>query len=280
MQILQLALIEAKKSLKESGCESAFLDAELLLAHCLGKSREFVIGRPEYMLSENEMEAYRSVITRRKNREPVAKIIGRKEFWGREFLVNGKTLDPRPDSESLIEAILETFPDKNSELNIIDFGTGTGCLLITALSEYQNSQGIGVDIDRDTLDIAKENAQKLGLAKRSKFILNDWAEGVTGKFDLIISNPPYIKNSDIEKLAPEVSVHEPYAALAGGDDGLDCYRLLAPSMKNLLKKHGHLIFEFGMGQEEAVKTIIEQYGLKFVSFKKDMAGVIRCIVAK
>lgn len=272
--------MDAKKSLLESGCSSAFLDAELLMAHVLGKNREFIIGRPEYELSEKESAEYNELLNRRKNREPVAKIIGKKEFWGREFFVNSATLDPRPDSECLIEAVFEIFPDKNQPLKIIDFGTGTGCLLLTVLAEYPNSQAIGVDIDRNTLDIAIKNAEKLGLAKRSKFILNDWAKGIEGKFDLIISNPPYIKNSDIKNLEPEVSIHEPYTALAGGWDGLDCYRTIAPSVNNLLEKDAYLIFEFGMGQEEAVKTIFEKCGIRFVSFKRDMAGIIRCIVAR
>ncbi len=271
-------LNSAKNNLQQSGCDNPSLDAQLLLAHTIGKTREFIIGRPEHPLSTEEISAYESLIKRRQNREPLAKIIGKKEFWSREFIVSGATLDPRPDSETIIEAVLELFPDKNSELKVADFGTGSGCLLLTILAEYPESLGIGVDIQRDTLDIAAENAAKLGLAKRSEFILNNWAEGMDGKFDLIISNPPYIKNSDIKELAPEVSAHEPYMALAGGEDGLDCYRLLAPQLKNLLKPNGHLIFEFGMGQENSVREISEHAGMQFISFKNDLAGIIRCIV--
>ncbi len=279
MPTLQQILITAKQSLREAGVESAFLDAELLLAHALEKRREFVIGNPEYKLTESEADIFNDFISRRQNREPVAKIIGKKEFWGREFTVSGATLDPRPDSETIIEAVFELFPDKNAALKVIDFGTGTGCLLLTILAEYPNSLGIGVDLSENTLNIAKNNAGKLGLAKRGDFILNNWAGGIDGKFDLIISNPPYIKNSDIEHLAPEVSMHEPYLALAGGDDGLDCYRLLAPSSKHLLNKEGYIVFEFGMGQENDVRNIIKQAGMQFISFRNDMAGVPRCVVA-
>lgn len=271
-------LAKAKQILKDAGIESFSLDAQLLLAHVLGKTREFVISRPEHILSTQEILDYESLIKRRQNREPLAKIIGKKEFWSMEFLVNSATLDPRPDSETIIEAVLEIFPEKGKEIKLIDFGTGSGCLLLTILSEYPNSLGIGVDINRDTLDVAVKNAEKLGLAKRSEFILNGWAEGMEGKFDLIISNPPYIKNSDIKELEPEVSAHEPYMALAGGEDGLDCYRLLASQINNLLKQDGYLILEFGMGQENSVKEIFENSGFRFVSFKNDLAGTTRCVV--
>jgi len=270
----------AKQHLKSSGIGSPFLDAELLLAHALGKNREFVIGRPEYQLSESEREVFAGFIKRRASFEPVAKITGTKEFWGRGFLVSGATLDPRPDSESLIEAVLELFPDKNSAFSILDFGTGSGCLPLTLLAEYPQTQAIGVEINQDTLNIAILNAQKIGLAKRINFILNDWAEGMEGKFDLIISNPPYIKKSDIKKLAPEVSIYEPILALDGGDDGLECYRKLAPKLTGLLNKGGYAVFEFGKGQHYDIKGIFEDAGMNFVSFQNDLSGEPRCIIAR
>lgn len=268
----------AKQALKDAGIETPFLDAELLLAYVLQKNREFVIGRPEYELSTKEVADFEWFIKRRANFEPVAKIIGIKEFWGREFIVSGATLDPRPDSEALIEKVFEILPNKEVEFKVLDLGTGSGCLLLTILAEYPNSLGVGVDIASDTLHVARSNAEKLGLAKRSDFILNDWLEGMDGKFDLIISNPPYIKNSDIEKLAPEVSVHEPRLALLGGDDGLDCYRQIASQIKNLLNEKAYIVFEFGKGQEEDVRKILEREGMKFISFKNDLTGTPRCIV--
>lgn len=273
-------LTSAKSTLKAAGVDSAFLDAELLMAHILGKTREFVVGRPEYELSENEEKSFAELLPRRQEREPLAKIIGKKEFWGREFLVNGSTLDPRPDSEALIEAVCELFPNHDEALKIIDLGTGSGCLLLTILAEYPQSLGIGVDIADTTLDVAKRNAEKLGLAKRCDFILNDWAEGLNGKFDLIISNPPYIKNSDIHNLAREVSGYEPRLALEGGGDGLECYKVLFPQIKTLLNKNGKIVFEFGKGQEMDVKEILEQSGMRFVSFKSDLSGAPRCIIAE
>jgi release factor glutamine methyltransferase len=277
MKLLDI-LIASKQNLKEAGVTSPFLDAEILLAAVLEKTREFVIGYPEYQLSVEEIAKFNAFIKRRASFEPVAKIIGAKEFWGREFFVSGATLDPRPDSESLIEEVFRLLPDKNTELKILDLGTGTGCLLLTLLAEYPNAQGTGVDISEDALNIAKNNAIKLGLANKSEFILNDWAARLGGKFDIIISNPPYIKNSDIEDLAPEVSTYEPRLALAGGDDGLDCYRKLAFQTKDILNENGYIIFEFGKGQENDLRKILEQAGMRFVSLKNDLTGTPRCIV--
>lgn len=272
-------LSKAKKILASSLVTSAFLDAELLLAHAIGKTREFVIGRPEYELSQEQQQNYLSMVERRKMQEPVAKIIGVKEFWGREFKVSCHTLDPRPDSETVVESVFELFPDKSQALRVVDFGTGSGCLLLTILAEYPNSLGLGVDIDNNTLDVARDNAFKLGLAKRSNFILNEWGEGVRDKFDLIISNPPYIKSSDIHDLAPEVSEYEPYVALDGGTDGLESYRLLLPQVRNLLSKNGKVVFEFGKGQEVEVKQIFESSGMRFIAFRNDLSGGARCILA-
>ncbi len=279
MNIIEI-LPKAKQSLLDTGINSPFLDAEILLGYAIGKSREFVIGRPEYQLSAQEETNFNTLILRRQNFEPVAKIIGIKEFWEHKFIVNFATLDPRPDSESLIEAVLELLPEKHAEFNVLDLGTGSGCLLLTILSHYPNAQGVGVDIVIDTLNVAKENAKKIGLAKRAHFILNDWTENLGGRFDLIISNPPYIKNSDIDKLAPEVSIHEPRIALDGGVDGLDYYRRLASQTKHLLNENGYMVFEFGKGQENDVKKIFELAGMQVISFKNDMTATPRCIVVQ
>ena len=278
--ILQDKLISAKKTLSEAGIGTAFLDAELLLAYSLEKNREFIIGHPEYKLSIEEQKSFDDIIGRRIKREPVAKIIGKKEFWGREFVVSQKTLDPRPDSETIIYSVFELYPDRKSNIKIMDLGTGSGCLLLTLLAEYPYASGIGIDISEEALNVAKTNADKLGLAKRGSFVLNNWTEGISGKFDLIISNPPYIKNSDIEHLEPEVSGYDPYLALAGGVDGLDCYKFIAPAVRHFLNENGHIVFEFGMGQENDIRNIIENSGMKFISFKSDMAGLPRCIVAR
>ncbi len=271
-------LSEAKNNLKSCNIPTPFLDAELLLAYALGKNREFIICYPDYELSKEQIISFRTLLKRRKNREPVAKIIGQKEFWGRNFVVNNNTLDPRPDSETIIEAVFSVYQNRNQALKVLDFGTGSGCLLLTILAEYPNSQGIGVDIDEETLYIAKLNSHNLGLANRSDFVLNSWGEGMSGEFNLVISNPPYIKDSDIKNLEPEVSLYEPYKALAGGLDGLDCYRILAPDIANILQNNGYAILEFGIGQDNKVNRILVCDDMKFIDFRKDLSGVNRCII--
>lgn len=274
---IQKVLMIAKHDLLKIGVETPFLDAELLLAHCLGRAREFVVARPEYELTAQQLVNFNEAVKRRLAFEPVAKIIGVKEFWGREFVVNAATLDPRPDSESVIETIIDLIPDKSSQFKVLDLGTGSGCLLLTILAEYPLAEGLGVDIAEETLEVAKNNAAKLGLAKRGRFILNDWANDLGERFDLIISNPPYIKNSDIEELAPEVVIYEPHLALFGGSDGLDCYRKIACQTSEM-PNNFHMVLEFGKGQENAVREIFEQAGMQFVSFRNDLSGAARCIL--
>jgi release factor glutamine methyltransferase len=278
--MLKTHLNTAKQLLQKKGITSAFLDAELLLAHALGVTREKIICYPELILSDEQITKFEELIQRRASREPMAHILGRREFWGRDFKVNKHTLDPRPDSETLIEGALDLYPDRNQNLRIIDFGTGTGCLLLTLLAEFQNANGLGVDISEDALVVAKENSCNLGLAKRSQFIVSRWGKEVQGKYDLIISNPPYIKSSDIEGLEPEVAEYEPKSALDGGISGLKCYEDLAPYIASIISDNGFAILEFGMGQDNDVKAILESVGLTFVAFRKDLAGIIRCVVMR
>ncbi len=272
------ALSDSKQLLRISGVPSYALDAELLLMHVLQITREKIIGYPERAITSDEADLFGGLIKRRAGREPLSHILGRREFFGREFKVTKDTLDPRPDSESLIEAVFAVYPDKDKALNIIDFGTGTGCLLLTLLAEYENAKGTAVDISEPTLAVAKENSVKLGLAKRADFIVSNWGEEVKGKYDLIISNPPYIKKAEIEGLEPEVSIYEPGRALDGGDDGLKCYKDLAPYIASLISDNGFAVIELGVGQDESVKTIMENVGLTFITYRKDLAGINRCIV--
>ncbi|MCE3232453.1 MAG: Methylase of polypeptide chain release factor [Rickettsiaceae bacterium] len=277
MKNIKSILSSAKAELSNTGSPSSALDAELLLAYALGASREKIIGYPELEISGEEAKAFNALVKRRIAREPMAHILGRREFWGREFKVNKYTLDPRPDSETLIEAALELFP-LDKQLNILDFGTGTGCLLLTLLAEFPNAKGVGVDISSDALAVAKGNSCNLGLANRAEFIVSSWGDKVQGKYDLIISNPPYIRSSDISCLEPEVSKYEPCGALDGGMSGLQCYEDLAPQIATLISNDGFVVLEFGMGQHEDVKDIMENIGLAFVDFKQDLAGINRCAV--
>lgn len=271
-------LPKAKKKLIAAKIDNYALDADLLLCKAANITRERIIGYPESEISDDNITVFNQLIERRIKREPISHILGMREFWGMDFKVTKDTLAPRADSETLIEAALEHYNNKRPPENIIDFGTGTGCLLLSLLSEFEDAKGIGIDISEDTIKVAKENSCKLGLAKRTSFVVNNWGIGIKGKYDLIISNPPYIKNDDSLVLEPEVVVYEPDNALYGGKDGLECYVELAPFVSSLISENGIAIIEFGIGQHNQVKEIMEKSGLKFTSFKKDLAGIIRCIV--
>ncbi len=273
-------LIESKLRLGDCGINTYSLDAELLLCEVLSCSREYFIGYSDRVLNMQEITKFNEFLERRIKREPISHILGRREFWGMNFKVTPDTLAPRPDSETLIESVLELFPDKNKQLQVLDLGTGTGCLLLSILQEFKNAEGVGIDASAGAISVAKENSVNLGLAKRANFILKSWHEGVAGQYDLIISNPPYIKDSDIDSLELEVADYEPHSALFGGDDGLACYRELAPVIKSLLKPDGFAVLEFGIGQHDLVREIMAKSHLDFVSYKKDLAGIIRCIVLK
>lgn len=279
MKTIRETLNEARALLRSVGIPTYQLDSRVLLEHATGKTREIIAGYPETLLELEEQEIFFTLIKRRASYEPIAHLTGKREFWGREFIVTRDTLDPRPDSETLIEQALKLFPDKNTPLRILDLGTGTGCLLLTLLAEFPSAQGIGVDISDAALHVAKKNSSNLGLEKRVQFTLQCWASGIDGSFDLIISNPPYIKSADLTLLQPEVSLYEPRIALTGGIDGLDCYRAIAPDIARLLSDSGYAILEFGLGQETAISEILLTHHLQPISYGIDLAGIIRCVVA-
>lgn len=273
-------LAKAKARLREAGIPSYALDAELLLAHVLGISREQVVFFPKKEVSPTEMAKFEGFVARREAREPMAHLLGKREFFGRDFTVTKDTLDPRPDSETLIEAVLKAYPNRNLPLKILDFGTGTGCLLLTLLCEFPNAEGRGVDKSPAALDVAKKNARELKLETRVAFEVNNWGEGLAGTYDAIITNPPYIKEEDVALLAPEVSRFEPRLALVGGEDGLACYRELAPHIARLLASDGKAVLEFGQGQAEDVAAIMEENQMEVVAYHQDLAGITRCITVQ
>lgn len=267
----------AKQTLRDHHIPSANLDADLLLAHVLDLSREQLLLKQEESLDPAQIEAYQHLINRRAQHEPLSHLLGKREFWGREFQVTKDTLDPRPDSETLIEAVLSSYKDVPAPNKILDFGTGTGCLLLTLLAEFPNAEGVGIDRSEAALNVAKSNAEQLKLAKRVKFYINDWGKGVDDQFDVIVSNPPYIKTSDILTLQPDVRDYEPTLALDGGEDGLECYRALFPSIYQLLRKDGLSVVECGDGQARDISAIAQQYGLRTEKFFADLSGMERCV---
>ncbi|GGF71495.1 release factor glutamine methyltransferase [Terasakiella brassicae] len=262
------------------GIENARFEARLLLCHVLGVETQILIGYPERDISQDDMDCLEALIKRREGREPMSHILGEREFWSLPFKVTKDTLTPRPDSETLIEAVLHHIPDMMRNLRVLDLGTGTGCLLLSVLSEYQQASGLGVDISPAALEVAKENARNLGLETHSDFQLGNWGAGISEKFDLILSNPPYIALSDKEMLAPEVVQFEPDSALFAGPDGLDDYRKLALALVDVLREDGLAVLEIGINQGDAVSELMENAGLCVLERPKDLSGIERCVIIR
>lgn len=266
--------------LEQAGIDNARFEARLLLCHVLNIETQILIAYPERALSPLQQETLIAALARRENREPMSHILGEREFWSLPFKVTADTLTPRPDSETLIEAALRHFPDTEADLQVLDLGVGTGCLLLSVLSEFPNAFGLGVDISAKALDVARENAERLELAGRSQWELGNWADGIDQTFDLVLSNPPYISENDKDSLEPEVAHFEPDSALFAGADGLDDYRLLAQVLGRLLKDDGRAILEIGIGQAQAVSELMENADLEVLETPKDLGGVTRCVIIR
>ncbi|MGB3721998.1 MAG: peptide chain release factor N(5)-glutamine methyltransferase, partial [Pacificimonas sp.] len=251
---------------------TARLDAELLAAHLAGVERgQLLLDMARHAM---DGDAYAALIARRASGEPLAYITGNAEFWSLPFRVTPDTLIPRADSESLIEAALAHLP--RPPLKILDLGTGSGCLLLAALSEYPGAQGLGVDASDAALAVAADNAARLGMAERTGFQQGDWCAGVTGAYDLILCNPPYVDRADM--LGPGVREYEPGAALFAADSGLSDYRLILPQLAGRLTADGLAIFEIGAGQAGDVRRIAADSGLAFVAGRADLGGHERALL--
>ena len=269
--------------LARAGVETSRLDARLLVAAALAESGDgiTVLSQPARPLAANEERFLYDLAGRRERREPLAQILGTREFWSLPFRVTVDVLTPRPDSETLVEAVLDWASRRRpAPLGLLDLGAGSGCLLLALLSELPQATGIGVDISEAALAIGRQNAAALGLERRAVFRHGDWCEGLEGSFDVIISNPPYIPADDLAKLQPEVRTFEPRLALAGGRDGLDAYRELIPGMCGLLATEGGVFLETGLGQTAAVSGILRENGLQVIEIKEDLSGIPRVIEAR
>jgi release factor glutamine methyltransferase len=265
--------------LAAAGVESARLDARLLVAEAMGLEPQAVFLRPDLAV-EDDAAARRleALVARRASRQPMSHVLGRRGFWTLTLAVTADTLAPRPDTEVVVEAVLDALSDRTRPWRLLDFGTGTGCILLALLSELVNARGIGVDCSEGALAVAIANAQALELADRATFKLGDWGRGLDECFDAIVANPPYIPDADIDRLDPEVALHEPRLALAGGPDGLDCYRALAGDAARLLAPGGVAAVEVGQGQAAAVAAIFGHVGLSLKEFRRDLGGIERCVV--
>jgi release factor glutamine methyltransferase len=267
-----------------AGLDSAALDARLLIGAALQLDLTGLIAQGARTLTLDEADRLDAFALRRIAGEPVARILGTKEFWGLPLIVSADTLVPRPDTETVVEAALEIFRAESrtdSALRIADLGTGTGAILLALLSELPNATGIGTDLSAAALDIATANACALGLASRAEFMIGDYADGLLDQFDLIVSNPPYIRSADIVSLAIEVRDHDPHLALDGGPDGLDAYRRIAPQASRRLSPGGLLVLEIGQGQDEDVARLVAAAGLTVAgSARADLAGIGRAVMGR
>lgn len=267
------------RSFEAGGLPTPGLDARLLVAHGLDLSREDLILRGDAPLTSAQVSRLESARDRRLKREPVSRICGVREFWGLPFRLNAATLDPRPDSETLVSAVL-TAVDITAPLRILDLGTGSGCLLLSLLSEMQHASGLGVDISAEAVQGARENAMRLDLANRAAFLQSDWFDAVEGRFDVIISNPPYIKSGDIGGLEKDVRAFDPLAALDGGETGFDAYHALIPQLSGRQTCGGMTFLEVGAGQAEYVSILLANHGFWDIHIYDDLGGTPRVVTGK
>ena len=272
--------------LRKVGIETANLDCRILLTKSLGLDKT-LHNHQNINISDNEFKNFQNFIEQRLSGKPVSRIINKKNFWNNEFKLNDETLDPRPDSETLIEMVLSHFKSKKQILKILDLGSGSGCLGLSLLKEYPNSEVSFFDISKRSLEVVKINSLNFGLYDRSKFVNLDWSDEhwVTNlikieneaKFDVIISNPPYIPTEEIKTLQKEVKEYDPFVALNGGKDGLRAYKSIIPKLRSIINKNGKIFFEIGKDQDKDVTKIAIENGLLPQGYKKDLSGVIRVI---
>jgi release factor glutamine methyltransferase len=275
-------LTAAATRLAAAGIADPWRDARLLIAAAIEAGPEHLIAHPDRALDGAEAAQVEALISRRAAREPVSRILGRRGFWSLEFEITPDTLDPRPDSETLVAAVLERIGAQGltgAPLSVLDFGTGSGCLLLALLSELPEARGLGLDISSAALDVARRNARNLGFLERVHFEVGDWGAGLDGSWQLIVSNPPYITEAEIGDLAPEVARYDPRLALTAGFDGLDAYRELLPQAARLLELGGLLALEVGRGQQEAVTALLVASGFTPLGRYRDLGGIERCLLA-
>jgi release factor glutamine methyltransferase len=276
---------DAAAALSAAGLDNVRLEARLLLSRAAGLSVEQLIAHGNEAAPAAVAVTLRELTARRIQREPMAYILGEREFWGLPFKVSPDVLVPRPDSETLIEAALALMPDRHRPWHILDLGLGSGCLLLTLLHEFPAARGVGLEVSAPALAVAEANAAALKVQGRARLILGDWREPgwvdrLGGPFDLLVANPPYIEAADIEGLMPEVSRFEPRLALDGGFDGLAAYRIVAAAAPRLLSPGGRVLLEAGLGQAAEIYGIFQGTGLVAERSWKDLGGIDRVVSLK
>jgi len=272
------AIKEASVDLKKNLIRSALLDCEILMSKVLNKSRKFIIMNPNEEINDNEYENFKKLIFSRTKNKPIAYITGEKSFWKYDFTVNDKVLIPRPDTEIIIEQVLKIY-EKKKGINFLEIGIGSGCIILSILKEKKSFLGKGIDISKESLKVCKENANKFGLLNRLKLFNSDIDNFHLGKYDLIISNPPYIKNLDFNKMEDEIVKYEPKIAFDGGLDGLSEIRKVISKSSELIKIRGKLILEIAHDQKYEVKKILKNNNFYVNKVVKDLANKYRCIIS-
>ena len=275
--IIENTIEKASQTLRSHNILSHELDAQILLSDIMGVKREYLITNDQMIVSKKIIDKYNSAIERRIKREPIAYIIGKKEFWSKDFIVNKSTLVPRPETELLIYKIINFY--KKKKVNILDIGTGSGCILITLLKELVKARGLGIDISSKAIKTAKINASNFDLNNRVEFKVFDINKFIIGKYDLIVSNPPYIPSKDIKNLSKDIINFEPRNALDGGYDGLDLIKKVIYKSNGLIKKKGVLAIEIGNKQYQKVSNILKSQGYREMSKEYDYKRNVRCIIS-
>lgn len=266
------------QSLAAAGIESPRLEARILMAYVLGVENNALWS--ETKLDSTQQNQVNILLNRRLNHEPLDKILGHKDFYKYRFLTDSRVLSPRPDSEVLVEAAVEIIKRENLH-SVLEFGVGSGCLLLSILADIENIYGVGADVSKDALCVATENAAELGVSNRVRLIEFDYFhDDIEESFDLLISNPPYIPSGDIDGLDIEVKKHDPMLALDGGDDGLNHYRQIAKLAPRLLNLGGYVVLEVGINQADDVSQIFSAHGLKPMEIRCDLGGIKRCVILK
>ncbi len=275
--ILENTIKQGSKILKAHNIGTPELDAEIILSNIMGVTREFLILNNNIKIESKILEKYNHAIQRRIKNEPVAYIINKKEFWSTNFLINNATLIPRPETELIVFEVIKFF--KKKKISVLDIGTGCGCILLSILKELKFSKGVGIDISRQAIKIAKINAKKLSLVNKATFKTSKIENFNQGKYDLIVSNPPYISVGQLKYLSKEITDYEPISALNGGIDGLDLIKKVIYKSKSLLNKSGILAIEIGNNQYKKVSKILEENGFKELNKVYDFNFNVRCIIS-
>ena len=271
-------LIEGTNTLKQSCVLNPQLDCEILLSNSINKDKKYIILNPKQILNDGQLSDFKSLIEKRKKGEPIAYLINKKEFWNNEFFVNKDVLIPRPDTELIIEEVLKIY-SKNTHLQVLDIGTGSGCILLSILKERKYFYGTGIDISKKSINVSKFNAKKLNLENRVKFFHSSVDNFTVGKYDLVVSNPPYIELVNLKYLEKDIVNFEPKLALSGGFDGFSKIRKVINKANCLIKKNGKFILEIGFNQKNKVKEILKQEGFYINKAVRDYGNNDRCIIS-